>query len=359
MPVDTSAPLRDIVEEYRGKNADEMLNQLGDVPFFMTELKDEENPQIEALKALAYEGEPWEIAENFKNQGNDCFKHRKFHDAIEYYTKALAQPTEHREIRLACFGNRAQCNLELKNYRRCITDCCRCLDIDMENTKAWFRSAKAFLGLDKPDEAAVCCERGLELGPNEHLDSLLRQAHARQARLAELKQAEERRKEEKLTAERTLKLALGARNIRSKYTITNHDSTNPGDLHAKLESPLDASSTLIIPVLVLYPLSMESDILQEVDETVTISTILDQVLATPPPWADPREYNPASVDVYAQTESGGLAKIGGKTSLGKALGAASVVMVDSMARLYVVPRTEVAGWIKSWNKQAQAQLLRD
>lgn len=33
-----------------------------------------ENVELEALKALAYEGEPHEIAENFKKQGNELYK---------------------------------------------------------------------------------------------------------------------------------------------------------------------------------------------------------------------------------------------------------------------------------------------
>jgi len=96
MVVDTSLPLRDIAEQYKNKNADEMLADLNQIPFFMTEFKegDEENPQIEALRALAYDGEPDEIAENFKAQGNDCFKTKKFKDAIQFYTQALDQKLE-------------------------------------------------------------------------------------------------------------------------------------------------------------------------------------------------------------------------------------------------------------------------
>lgn len=56
-----------------------------------------------------------EIAENFRTQGNDLFKRRKFRDAIGFYTRALDEvgrelPVEERRT-LRC--NRAAANLEL------------------------------------------------------------------------------------------------------------------------------------------------------------------------------------------------------------------------------------------------------
>jgi hypothetical protein len=96
----------------------------------------ETNPSdtLAALQALAYDGDPsgafppsslqtpadtgrggTEIAENFRTQGNELFKRRKFRDAIGFYTRALDEvgnelPAEERRT-LRC--NRAAANLEL------------------------------------------------------------------------------------------------------------------------------------------------------------------------------------------------------------------------------------------------------
>lgn len=361
MPVDTSAPLREILEDYKGKSGEELYSELQEVPFFMNDYKedDEENPQIEALRALAYEGEPWEIAENFKNQGNECFKQRKYKDAAQFYTQALSQQTEREDINVACLGNRAQCNLELKNLRKCITDCSRVLDIQPENLKAWFRSAKAFLLLDKVDESIVCAERGLEHDKtNEGLLGLKSDAEKRKMRLIQLKEDAERRQEHKELVKRTLELAISSRKLKSKYTITNYDNSNPGNLRCSLENDVDANSTLYMPVLALYPLAMESDIMQSVDESVTIGDIIDQLFTQPPPWAD-SDYAIDNLECYVQTESGGLAKVGRKFTLLKAFSTPNVVMIDNMARLYVVPKSKSSGWLKDWNKDAQSKLLRD
>lgn len=362
MPVDTSAPLRDIVNEFKGKNAEELHGELNKIPFFMTEFEEgeEENPQIEALRAMAYEGEPWEIADNFKQQGNECFRSKKFKDAIQFYTQALDQKTENIDVNVACLGNRAQCNLELRNYRRCITDCTRVLDLDNENIKAWYRSAKAFLLLDKVDECIACCERGLEVnGANESLLSTKLQAEMRGQRLRELALDEQRRHEESELKARTLQLALAARKFKFKRTITNHDSSNLGDVRPSLEDPLDANSSLFLPVLALYPATMESDILQSVDENATVADVIEQLFADPPSWADPTKYSVDQLEAYAQTKSGGIAKLGRKTTLRNVFGTPSIVMIDNMARLCIIPKSDASDWIKSWNKEAQLNLLRD
>ena len=47
------------------------------------------NVELEALRALAYEGDPIEVATNFHRYGNEAFKGRNWIDAREFYTRAL------------------------------------------------------------------------------------------------------------------------------------------------------------------------------------------------------------------------------------------------------------------------------
>lgn len=111
-------PLPPELNQYTRATVDETLEEMKKVPFFMTELEDDDqqNEQIEALKALAYEGEPNEIALNFKNQGNDMFRAKRYKDAVEFYTKALDIKAGVAEIDIACYTNRAACNLELSKF---------------------------------------------------------------------------------------------------------------------------------------------------------------------------------------------------------------------------------------------------
>ena len=93
------------------------------------------------MRALQYEGTRAEIAQNFREQGNEMARAKRWKDGKEYYTKGLAAlkqpqsappPTEdgeppstqsldseteakkEKEIEEACFINRALCNLELR-----------------------------------------------------------------------------------------------------------------------------------------------------------------------------------------------------------------------------------------------------
>lgn len=107
------------IASVRNASTEEFLKQMNKMPLFMTELDEVgedggENAGLEALKALAYEGEPEEVAGNFRSQGNECYKARQFKDAVEFYTKAIAVRCDVAEINEACYANRAACNLELR-----------------------------------------------------------------------------------------------------------------------------------------------------------------------------------------------------------------------------------------------------
>lgn len=127
----------------RRKTVDEVVAEMKKMPLFMTSLDDldEDNEQLQALRAIAYEGTRAEIAENFREQGNDCVKQKQYLDAREFYTKALqalrapppppddpeeglsdariveideeAEGKKERAIEEACHANRALCNLEM------------------------------------------------------------------------------------------------------------------------------------------------------------------------------------------------------------------------------------------------------
>lgn len=125
-------------------DVDALYKELNRNPFFMNQLPEddgEENVLLDALKSLAYEGTRDQIAENFKTQGNEAVAEKRWIDAREFYSKALAalkgpkipshleegDPTvkvveiedeedvekKERILQEACLANRALCQLEL------------------------------------------------------------------------------------------------------------------------------------------------------------------------------------------------------------------------------------------------------
>jgi hypothetical protein len=55
-----------------------------------------------------------EIAANFKDQGNDYFKGKRYREALGFYTQGLEVKPSDVKITTALLCNRAACNLELR-----------------------------------------------------------------------------------------------------------------------------------------------------------------------------------------------------------------------------------------------------
>lgn len=303
------------LNELSKTNADDFIAGIKKMPFFMTELDEQDDEQaekIEALKAMAFEGEPHEVALNFKNQGNECYLAQKFHDAIEYYGKALAIQAGVTEIDVACYLNRAACNLELRNYRKCINDCKLALKLDDKNLKALYRSARAYNAIDKNAEAIDLLKYGLTIDSGSRaIQELLEKAERRQKFLKE--QEEKRRKAEELkeTKQRNFEMALQARKITMMTTSERRSDTQSQNLKVSLSDEMDPSSSLLVPILFLYPLELESDVIQSESDEATIQQNLEIVFESPPEWFQksdnhPKNYALNNLQVFVQTTSGVL-----------------------------------------------------
>jgi hypothetical protein len=148
-----SAAMPPAMHSIRQYTADEVVSMLNRTPLFMTTLdetdgKGGENIELEALRALAYEGTRAEVAQNFREQGNEQAHAKNWRDAKGYYDQALValkdpavkpqdseegeaeidvvevdeekERAKEREIEEACYINRALCNLELSMLAQCI-----------------------------------------------------------------------------------------------------------------------------------------------------------------------------------------------------------------------------------------------
>ena len=102
--------------ELNSVSRDVFLQQMERHPLFMHTLDSSDSSQnieLEALQALAYEGTPLEIATNFKTQGNQAFRERRYRDALGFYTQGIQVKSGDQEIENALLLNRAAVNLEL------------------------------------------------------------------------------------------------------------------------------------------------------------------------------------------------------------------------------------------------------
>lgn len=342
------------------KTTDDIMKELNRLPFFMTELDEldglgGDNAHLEALKSLAYEGEPHEIATNFKNQGNDAYKAKQYKTAVQYYTQGLEVECDDAKINTALYANRAACNLELKNYRRCIEDCKLVLKLDAHNVKACYRAGKAFFLVDRFEEARGILEYGLSIDKdNAAINDTLAQISAKEAALLAAKQLKERAEKEKEMKHTILSNAIQLRHIETVR------SSRPVELlegaKIRLEDEVDHELQLIFPAMVLYPTTDEFDYVAEVSELLTPNDILDIVLARPDAWfaeEKHRAFAGRKVDCYMETVSGGLVKVGRKMAVNQALMSDKLKapLFDNGLRMYVVPKVDSEKWLKTWSKE--------
>lgn len=211
------------------------------------------------------------------------------------------------------------------------------------NVKAWFRSASACLALDKIPEAEDACSRGLEVdSSNAALKTLKDKIQKRKDNIVEL--TRKRREQDKRAAAevRALATALKTRNIKIR---TTDKAPNTEDAIVKLSNPIDASSTLCVPVILLYPTDGQSDFIKSFEETQSLNDHLSYIL--PLPWDQANAYA-ADVECYIETTTGGLIKAGKKLPLLKILLSGKIEILDGLVKVYVIPKEKATAWIQEF-----------
>ncbi|KAF3917420.1 hypothetical protein ABW21_db0206667 [Orbilia brochopaga] len=343
-------------------SSEETVKELFRMPLFMQSSEDAaegSNDALEALRALAYEGEPHEVAENFRQRGNECYQSKGWRDAAEFYTKALAMNCNVDAINEACYANRAACNLELQNYRRARSDCAEALRINPRNIKAWYRSARACLALDKVEEASDCVHRGLAIDANSAAFKTLASqiAHRENEITTSLLQRQERDRISKAKST-ALQGALKLRNIKPRIDSLTPPSL-PEDATVLLQNPLDPRSTLYFPVLILYPLHLESDFIKSLPEDSKIHPELAEVLSpsNPPSWDTSHEYKYLDVEVLVERKKSDvhakstLSKIGREVTIKRALNEGKLELVNGILTVFVVPKSRLVEFVNDWKRQ--------
>ena len=347
--------------EFKDKTTDEVFAELNRMPFFMTKLdgtdgEGGENVQLEALKALAYEGEPHEVAENFKNQGNELYKAKRFKDAREIYKKGLSVKCGVAKIDESLYANIAACELELKNFRSCINCCREALSLNPKNIKCYYRMGKAFFKLNRLDEARDSIEFGLKVDvQNKSLNALLETIQKREREIAEYEEKRRKEEETRKNLQTLLENALIVRNVKSIKT-KHRNAELLDEAKLRLENPTDFESQMIYPALVMYPTTGEFDFIAEVSELSSVQDLLDLVMQRPQEWFDEpkhKDFTPKRLLAYMETESGGLVKVGKKMTFHDILKKETprVPLFDDALKIYFVPKTESERWIAKWDRK--------
>jgi len=153
------------------------LSEGPELPLFADSATDLDPRLVEALAYLKYEGEtPEDLADGCKHSGNKNFKvavarKRKmyYREALKHYSEGCLHALKSQEktdrppevvqqmneLFSTLLSNRAACNLALKNYGSVKRDCADAVRLWPNNTKAFFRRARACLELRQYEEVRV------------------------------------------------------------------------------------------------------------------------------------------------------------------------------------------------------------
>lgn len=321
------------------------FTDLDSIPLFMRHLPEDDgsnNIALEALQALVYEGTPDEQARNFKDQGNEYFRGRRYREASAFYTQGINANPPDPIIQEALLLNRAACNLELKNFGMVLRDTSAALMINPRSPKAYFRASAALVSLERFTEALDVCDRCLAFDPQ---NTSVRQQREKIAGLREANERKEMEKAERLRKEREERRVMNAV-FQSLNLVVLAPSNNAQPQYQPHFDPafsgLRTSATpILFPVFLLYPQHNTSDLITSFDPSATFSSHLATMFPpTPgappmqtaygvrppekgPDWDPNGEYTTSNLSVYATTHRRRLLKIGKRMTLRDACDAAA------------------------------------
>ncbi|KNE67409.1 hypothetical protein AMAG_11874 [Allomyces macrogynus ATCC 38327] len=327
---------------------DNWEEEMKSIPLFMRSFDPNADvdtvPELAALQSLIYDGTPEEIADNFKNQGNDMFRDGKHHypHAIQYYTQGIDQKCKDAKLNSVLYANRAAVNLELGNLRKCVNDCLRAIEHNPTNIKAYYRAGRAYHQLEKYDEAVSAFTHGLAADPNNGSIKVALEA-AQKAKLArDAKDAEKRAQQEYEAQQEALVAAvMKKRGIRSGTVLAQLPNAEYASHRPSYDPTTD---TLTVPCLILYPEFNQSDFITHfpVESTFAeqLAPVLDEAAA---PWDPQHTYRSATTDVYFLTFNEDpnlrrLVKVGKKNTLQSVLKLSWSCVVNGVVEFLVLHR---------------------
>lgn len=107
-----------------------------------------------------------EKALDFKNRGNDEFKHKNYLESVLLYTEGLRIcPLEYDTDRAVLYANRAASKGKLDRKQSAIDDCSKAIELNIKYVKAYLRRANFYEETEKFDESLEDYKKVLEFDP--------------------------------------------------------------------------------------------------------------------------------------------------------------------------------------------------
>lgn len=306
-------------------------------PLFATKLPEnaELPPLVEAMQQLKYDAKansPAELAAQYKEDGNNNFRLKKYRWAVASYTEGIKQKCADQELNAQLYCNRAAAHMRIENYGSALADAKAAVKLKPDYAKAMEKAAQCCWMLKHCEECIQWCSDMLRLKPeNEEIMSLRSKAETHM-RLAERdRRKAELKAKQKAKADAALRSALLERGIRLPQAQEGEEvvecdtyealtPTHPALQDHRVHLAEDGRR-LVWPAVFLYPEVMESDFVQSFDEATTFGEQMELIFGDPgsqPEWNSSGRYAPQRVSVWFKDhQTGKPVSISPKSTLGR------------------------------------------
>lgn len=268
-------------EEYGWYKKDRVwtMNEIRDHPLFMEDMPRniEENPLLLALQTLMYEGKtPEQMAEHFKNLGNEAFRMSKnkvaTQNALGAYTMGLEQECSDKVLNSQLHSNRAAVSMRMEQWAKAIEDCKKAVELDPTNVKALYRASLSSDALGLTAEAIKYCDAALAHAENEEAQKMRR---LRATLAKKLEKEDKAREKERVNDQAVAKTRaeahdavaafLAGRGLRLGPQIYDLTMYKAGGMVVR-PTFVEENEAIAWPMIFLYDETGQSDFVEKFDE---------------------------------------------------------------------------------------------
>ncbi|XP_015786325.1 tetratricopeptide repeat protein 4 [Tetranychus urticae] len=283
-----------------GWDEDKWEQQMEEHPLFMTKSPEGELPPlVEAIAQVKYDEEmdnKRELAQNYKDDGNENFRFKKYRWAIDCYTKALDCKIDDSEFNSVLCNNRASAHYHLGNFRSSMQDALQAVKYKADNKKAVLRAVECMMKLEKYQQCIDFCQNS---NFKSELNSFITKAQDELKRIERdlrKQQAEERRIKAK--QEEILK-AVAERKINYQGSLftASHPAAEGHQVY------LNNLGQLVWPVLFVYPEYGQTDFIESFNENDSFTDHLKLMFPLDenhPNWDIERKYKTDDLKIAFQ-----------------------------------------------------------
>lgn len=271
-------------------------------PFFMSEsveASEELPPLVDALRQLKYDKDfnsKEELVINYKEDGNENFKRKKYLWAIESYSQALKINCSDDKLNSIVYNNRSSAHYHLNNFRSSLNDAKKAFELNSDNNKALIRIVMCYYELKKYSDCIEICKN------NSHkkidlLDEYLKKASIELKKVERNLRKENIEKEKRKQLEENILKAVNERGIQFRGSLFESIHPAADGRHVTL----DSNQSLVWPVLFLYPEYGQSDFIEQFNENETFLDHLSVMFSECPVWDTNHKYKCDNIRIGFQS----------------------------------------------------------